>query len=497
MVSTSQLSKLFTPTTLGGKLNQLTLQHRVVMAPLTRLKHGEEGVPPEITAKYYGQRATKGGLIIAEATSISPQARGYLGTSGIFNQEQIDGWKRVTDTVKAKEGHMFLQLWHTGRVSHPLNQSNRELPVSSSATMDNALAAGFDGVEFHCANGYLLEQFLQDGINDRTDKYGGSIENRARFLFETLDAILEVVDSSRVGIRLSPYGMSFGQFESDPVGMYGYVLKKLNEYHLAYVHLIEPRAFALHENPHAPTDGSMTRTFREIYDGVLMTASGKAVDSGDADMVEKPTWWQWADTSSRTPTSASWWKGGAVRDRLSLISAAFTRQPTVGSSRVAMVKGSSSAYRDMDEEFFASLEEATYECHESPTKKTSSCATLSESTILHKHLERRRATRTKIVVTLSLLLLAGVGSAALYSSVGASAWALKMRGPCPMFRGSSNPDPVVPISAEVFNGDDSPEFGAAVAADETFTEEAEDDLLLDELDPYDAFRRAGHHVEHS
>ncbi|GMF37299.1 unnamed protein product [Phytophthora fragariaefolia] len=338
MVSTLQVSKLFTPITLGGKLNQLTLQHRVVMAPLTRLKHGEKGVPPEITAKYYGQRATKGGLIFAEATNISPQARGYLGTPGIFNQDQVAGWKHVTDTVKAKEGHMFLQLWHTGRVSHPLLQPNGELPVSSSAKMDvsssakmdvstgrvptregrkshvppraletheiplivqdykkaaeNALAAGFDGVEFHCANGYLLEQFLQDGINDRTDKYGGSVENRARFLFEALDAILEVVDSSRVGIRLSPFGMSFGQFESDPVGMYGYVLKKLNDYHLSYVHLIEPRAFALHENPYAPTDGSVVRTFREIYDGVMLTASGydrasaiKAVDSGDADMV--------------------------------------------------------------------------------------------------------------------------------------------------------------------------------------------------------------------
>ncbi|POM74489.1 12-oxophytodienoate reductase [Phytophthora palmivora] len=312
MVST----KLFTPITLGGKLNQLTLQHRVVMSPLTRLKCGEEGVPPEITATYYGQRATKGGLIIAEATNISPHARGYVGSPGIFNQDQINGWKRVTDTVKAKGGHMFLQLWHTGRMSHPLTQPNGELPVSSSATVDmsnttiytregpkpqvppraletheiplivedykkaaeNALAAGFDGVEFHCANAYLIEQFLQDGINDRTDKYGGSVENRARFLFEALDAILEVVDSSR--------------FESDPVGMYGYVLKKLNDYNLAYVHLIEPRAFTVHENPTAPTDGSVTRTFRKIYNGVLMSASGydrdlaiKAVDSGDTDLV--------------------------------------------------------------------------------------------------------------------------------------------------------------------------------------------------------------------
>ncbi|KAG7399973.1 12-oxophytodienoate reductase 1 [Phytophthora boehmeriae] len=330
MVSASNIPKLFTPITLGGKLNQLTLNHRVVMAPLTRLKHGEEGVPPEITATYYGQRATKGGLIIAEATNISPTARGYLGAPGIFTQQQIAAWKRVTDTVHAKEGNMFLQLWHTGRISHPLNQPDGQLPVSSSAKMDvstgwtntregrkphvppraleteeiplivqdykkaaeNALAAGFDGIEFHCANGYLLEQFLQDGINDRTDRYGGSVENRARFLFEALDAILEVVDSSRVGIRLSPYGMSFGQFESDPVGTYGYVLKKLNDYNLAYVHLIEPRAFALHENPNAPTDGSMTRTFRSIYNGVLLTASGydrqsavDTVENGDADMV--------------------------------------------------------------------------------------------------------------------------------------------------------------------------------------------------------------------
>ncbi|KAI9985767.1 hypothetical protein PInf_024533 [Phytophthora infestans] len=313
MVSTAQVSKLFTPLTLGGKLNQLTLQHRVVMAPLTRLKHGEEGVPPEITATYFGQRTTKGGLIIAEATNISPTARGYVGSPGIFNQEQ-----RVTDTVKGKGGHMFLQLWHTGRMSHPLSQPNGELPVSSSSNVDvsgthiytregpkphvqpraletdeiplivqdykkatqNALAAGFDGVEFHCANAYLQEQFLQDGINDRTDKYGGSMENRARFLFESLDAILEVVDSSRVGIRLSPYGMSFGQSESDPIGMYGYVIKKLNEYHLAYVHLIEPRAFELHENPKAPTDGSMTRTFREFT-----TLAIEAVESGDADLV--------------------------------------------------------------------------------------------------------------------------------------------------------------------------------------------------------------------
>ncbi|RLN78395.1 hypothetical protein BBJ28_00011552 [Nothophytophthora sp. Chile5] len=326
----SKIAKLFTPLTLGGKLNPLTLQHRVVMAPLTRLKAGEAGVQPEMTATYYSQRASEGGLIIAEATNISATARGYLGTPGIFTSQQIESWKNVTSAVHAKNGKIFLQLWHTGRVSHPLNQPNGQLPVSSSAVMDvstgwvptregrkahvapraleteeiplivkdyktaaqNAITAGFDGVEFHCANGYLLEQFLQDGINDRTDRYGGSVENRSRFLFEALDAILEVVDSSRVGIRLSPYGKSFGQFESDPIGTYGHVLTKLSDYNLAYAHLIEPRAFALHENPSAPTDGTMTRTFRDLYKGVLITASGydrasaiDVVEEGHADAV--------------------------------------------------------------------------------------------------------------------------------------------------------------------------------------------------------------------
>jgi N-ethylmaleimide reductase len=321
--------KLFTSLTLGGK-NPQTLSHRVVMAPLTRLKADADGVQPDMAATYYAQRATEGGLIIAEATNISETARGYFGAPGIFSDKQVEAWKKVTDGVHEKNGKIFLQLWHVGRVSHPLNQPNGQLPVSSSANMDittgqliptpegrkthvapraletdeiplivqdykvaakNALAAGFDGVEFHCANGYLLEQFLQDGINDRTDKYGGSVENRARFLFEALDAILEVVDSSRVGIRLSPFGMSFGQCDSNPIETYGYVFKKLSDYDLAYAHLVEPRAFPLHESPNAPKDG-IAHIFRPLYKGVLMTASGydressiKVVEDGDADLV--------------------------------------------------------------------------------------------------------------------------------------------------------------------------------------------------------------------
>uniref|UniRef100_K3WAU9 NADH:flavin oxidoreductase/NADH oxidase N-terminal domain-containing protein n=1 Tax=Globisporangium ultimum (strain ATCC 200006 / CBS 805.95 / DAOM BR144) TaxID=431595 RepID=K3WAU9_GLOUD len=322
------IEKLFTPVTLGGK-NPIVLQHRISMAPLTRLRAGDAGVQPEIAVKYYGQRATEGGLIIAEATNISPTGRGYFGSPGIFSQEQIDAWKVVNDAVHAKGGKIFLQLWHTGRIGHPKNQPNGELPVSSSANMEtggkgriptrdgreafvapraletneipgvvkdyqcaaeNAIAAGFDGVELHAANGYLPEQFLQDGINDRTDKYGGSVENRARFLFEALEAILEKLDSSKVGIRLSPYGASFGQMESDPFGTYSYVFNKLNDYDLAYAHIIEPRSFH-YDNPNAPKDGA-TRQFRPVYKGVLMTASGydrdsavKVVEDGDADIV--------------------------------------------------------------------------------------------------------------------------------------------------------------------------------------------------------------------
>lgn len=304
--------KLFTPLTLGGKKDAVHLLHRVVMAPLTRLRTGEEGLQSEHGVTYYTQRATHGGLLIAEATNISPQARGTYGAPGIFTAAQIEAWKNVTGAVHGKGGKIFLQLWHTGRLSHPLNQPNGELPVSSSATpfpevqyrsaltrlgrqkyitpraleIDeipqivadyrqaaiNALEAGFDGVELHAANGYLLEQFLIDGINKRTDKYGGSIENRARLLFEALEAILSAIPSSKVGIRLSPYGVSFGLSDSTPAGTYGYVVKQLNQHDLAYVHIIEPGGYhVLGDN--VPSEG-ITPMFRKLYDGVLITASG-------------------------------------------------------------------------------------------------------------------------------------------------------------------------------------------------------------------------------
>ncbi|KAG7389069.1 12-oxophytodienoate reductase 1 [Phytophthora pseudosyringae] len=323
-------SKLFTPLTLGGKTNPVQLLHRVVMAPLTRLRTGEEGVQQPIGVEYYQQRATRGGLIIAEATNISPTARGSWGSPGIFASEQVDAWRQVTQAVHDKGGKMFLQLWHTGRIGHPLNQPGAALPVSSSSKLENiragkkivthegrkepvppralaaseipgivadyrkaaenAVAAGFDGVELHAANGYLLEQFLHDGINDRTDAYGGSVENRARFLFEALEAILESLDSAKVGIRLSPFGGSFGDKDSDPIATYTYVLTKLNDYDLAYAHVIEPRGYHV-RNPLAPEKGS-ARQFRGTYSGVLITASGfdrqsavQIVEEGAADAV--------------------------------------------------------------------------------------------------------------------------------------------------------------------------------------------------------------------
>jgi N-ethylmaleimide reductase len=296
---------------------------------LTRMRTGESGVPTELIAEHYAQRATKGGLLIAEATNISPTARGYFGAPGLFNQEQIDGWKLATKAVHDKGGKFFVQLWHTGRVGHPLNQPNGELPVSSSATTvddltshavtregrkdyvtpraldiseipgivadykraaENAIAAGFDGVEIHAANGYLLEEFLCDSVNTRTDKYGGSIENRARFIFEVVEAILSSLPSNQVSIRLSPFGDTFGCKDSRPLETYGYVVEKLNQYDLAYLHVIERRG--MHAANVQVPDVGVTRHFRDSYTGVLVTADGydredaiKTVEEGAADLV--------------------------------------------------------------------------------------------------------------------------------------------------------------------------------------------------------------------
>ncbi|KAL3664187.1 hypothetical protein V7S43_010516 [Phytophthora oleae] len=322
-------SKLFSAVKLGGKKAPTQLKHRVVMAPMTRQRMGDDGVPGPAVAEFYKQRATDGGLLITEATNISAYARGYYGAPGLFTPEQVEGWKNVTTAVHDKGGVIFNQLWHTGRVSHSLNLPNGAQPVSASATSmegvkshattaegrlphpnpraleiseipaivddykraaENALEAGFDGVELHAANGYLLEQFLLNGTNLRTDKYGGSPENRARIVFKALEAILSSVDSSKVGIRLSPFGTAFGCTDSNPREIFDCVVKKLNDYDLAYVHMVEPRGMQ-QPAPDAP-EGGVTTIYRKMYDGILISASGydgaearKVVEDGTTDLV--------------------------------------------------------------------------------------------------------------------------------------------------------------------------------------------------------------------
>lgn len=268
-------SLLFSPLQMG----RYELAHRVVMPPLTRMRAGAGHVPNTLAPLYYGQRASQGGLIVAEATQVTPYGQGYPDTPGIYSSEQVAGWKKVTDAVHAKGGIIFLQLWHVGRSSHSSFQPGGVLPVAPSAIaitgqtsltpewksvpyevpraleLDeipgiieayregavNALAAGFDGVEVHGANGYLLEQFLHDRSNKRTDAYGGSIAHRARLLLEVTQAVADVWGPDRVGVRLSPFGTYNDVGDSHPIALYGYVLPSLDALGVAYVSLIEAR----------------------------------------------------------------------------------------------------------------------------------------------------------------------------------------------------------------------------------------------------------------
>lgn len=266
---------LFSPLKLGA----LTLSHRVVMAPVTRMRSSQPGnVPHALNAEYYRQRASRGGLIITEGAQISPTAQGMPATPGIHSQAQVEGWKAVTQAVHDKGGLIFLQLWHVGRISHS-SLLGGELPVAPSAVAAsgnafkanferapfetpraletaeiasviadyaqaarNAKQAGFDGVEVHGANGYLLEQFLQSRSNQRTDVYGGSIENRSRIVLEVVEAVSAVFGADRVGIRLSPFGVANGSGEDEPLPLYTHLIQNLARLDLAYLHLIEPRA---------------------------------------------------------------------------------------------------------------------------------------------------------------------------------------------------------------------------------------------------------------
>jgi len=276
------------PTLLDSlKVGDLTLANRVVMAPLTRMRSKQPGnIPHELNATYYAQRATAG-LIISEASQISQQGQGYPGTPGIHSKEQVQGWKLVTDAVHKAGGRIFLQLWHVGRIS-ALDIS--EIPgiiADYRHGAENAQRAGFDGVEVHGANGYLLDQFLQDGSNQRTDGYGGSIPNRARLLLEVVDQAIAVWGRGRVGVRLSPYGTFNDMHDSDPVALFTYVLSELDKRSIAYVHPIEPRSSSAGSQDANITNAPQTAAiFRSAFKGTLISAGGYTREDAQATVAE-------------------------------------------------------------------------------------------------------------------------------------------------------------------------------------------------------------------
>lgn len=267
----ASLNSLFQPLDLGA----IAIPNRIIMAPLTRARAGVSRIPNDLMLEHYIQRASAG-LIITEATQISEQGAGWQQSPGIHTPEQVEGWQKITEAIHKRGGTIVLQLWHTGRASHPDFQPGDALPVSASAikpegeihtpngkkphvtprslTLEeipgvveqyaiatrNAKLAGFDGVEIHGANGYLIDQFLRDGSNQRTDNYGGSIENRARFLVNVTEAVVKEWSSDRVGVRLSPYNPFNDMRDSDPIATFTYAAAALNSFNLAYLHIMEP-----------------------------------------------------------------------------------------------------------------------------------------------------------------------------------------------------------------------------------------------------------------
>jgi len=304
---------LFLPYELGD----LPLANRAVMAPMTRSRAVEGNVPHPLAATYYAQRASAG-LIVTEATQVSPQGVGYIRTPGIHSAEQVAGWKTVTDAVHGRGGKIFLQLWHVGRISHP-DFHDGALPVAPSAIAaqgtvftaqgpkpmvtpraltlaeipgiveqfragaENAKAAGFDGVEIHGANGYLLDQFTRDGTNQRTDAYGGSVENRARLPLEVLDAVVDVWGAGRVGYRISPNGAFNSMSDADPARTFAHLVGELDRRGIGYLHVVDPVA-----------DGAkrLSPVLRKIFDGAYivnggfdLAAADAVIASGEADLV--------------------------------------------------------------------------------------------------------------------------------------------------------------------------------------------------------------------
>ncbi len=304
---------LFSPLQLGA----ITLPNRIVMPPLTRMRAVPDGVPPALSAEYYAQRATAG-LIITEANAVSLQGHGYPQMPGIHSPPQIAGWRAVTDAVHAGGVRIALQIVHHGRWSHSSYNPDGSRPVAPSAiaapgtafkpdfqqapyetpraleiyelpeiveafrqAANNAIAAGFDAVEVHGANGFLLDQFLQDGSNQRTDDYGGSIENRARLLLEVVDAIASDIGRDLLAVRLSPHGNLGGLTDSDTVPHFSYVFAELSKRQIAYLHRIEPRASSVGYGDNASIDSANNAAlFRHLFDGPLITAGGYTAETG-------------------------------------------------------------------------------------------------------------------------------------------------------------------------------------------------------------------------
>ncbi|WP_282031082.1 alkene reductase [Winogradskyella eximia] len=305
----------------------ISLKNRVVMAPMTRSRadNKEKVATDDLQGLYYEQRASAG-LIITEGSQVSKEAVGYINTPGIHSKAQVEGWKTVTKRVHAKGGTIFIQLWHVGRISHP-DFHDGALPVSASAinpnaqsftpngfketvtpkamtagdikrtvndfknAAANAVEAGFDGIELHSSNGYLFQQFFNGCSNTRTDAYGGSIENRARFFFEVLDAMKTVIPQEKIGVRFNPslHGLFGITVDEETIPTFEYIIKKLNDYNLAYMHLSEPFT-DVSEVPFAVTD--IAKHFRPLYNGTLMINTNfdqekgnKVLADGDADLV--------------------------------------------------------------------------------------------------------------------------------------------------------------------------------------------------------------------
>ncbi|MRX10175.1 alkene reductase [Pseudoduganella sp. FT25W] len=312
-------SPILQPVTIGG----LSLKNRIVMAPMTRSRSDDAGVPPEYAAAYYAQRAGAG-LIVTEATNISAQGRGYPRTPGIWTEEQVAAWRRVTDAVHERDGKIFLQLWHTGRMSHP-DLHNGGLPVAPSAikpegqirvhdgmkdfvtpraldaselpgivddyrrAAENARRAGFDGVEVHAANNYLLEQFVRDSTNHRSDEYGGSLENRLRFPLEVVRAVVDVWGADRVGIRISPVTTAPGNtpLDSNTMATFGAFVDALSALGLLYIHDIE----GVTQLSREATDGISFTALRERFNGAYiannqytLALAEQTLAAGDADL---------------------------------------------------------------------------------------------------------------------------------------------------------------------------------------------------------------------